>query len=496
MQTGPDTTRRKHPNGALPPHQYRCDTPFEPLTADEITAIHAATLGILADTGLVMRDESALDLLAAHGAQVDRATQVARFPAALVEQALAACPAAVELRSRDGLSNILLDGRHVQFAACSGMRILDPASGATRPGTAVDAERTARLCDALPILSAVNTGLGEIADRPRELNLEWHYAICCRASGKVLGLSAMADSVPWGIRMAEVAGQGAYVAVSSASPLAWDNEQIEALRVAAGAGTPVVIQSMASPGTTAPVTLVGAAVVMNAEILGLLTLAQLLRPGLGTIYSCFTLPLDMRLGTLASGSPELALLNAVAAQLSRRYGVGSMVYGPNTDAKSHDEQAGYEKMLQWLITAMSGTGLLWGAGMIENHSLWSDAQLMVDAEMCGLVGRLLRGVRADGLTDDAALIAEVGHFPNTYLGKKHTSRLYRAEHYLPLLSSRESYEQWLQLEPRQLLARGDALAQELLERHQAPTLSDDQEHEIAALLEHAARDKGLPSSLG
>jgi trimethylamine--corrinoid protein Co-methyltransferase len=478
------------------PHRYCCEKPWEALSTDEVEAIHTTTLRVLGETGVVFRDERSLDLLAAHGACVDRRTQVARLPSSLVEAALAACPPVLELHSRDRLRDVVFDGRHVHFAACSGMRVLDPVTGETRPGTAADAARTARLCDALDILSAVNTGLGEITDRPRETNLEWHYAICCRNSGKTFGLSAMGGSVPWGIRMAEVAGQDVYVALSSASPLAWDGEQVEALRVAAAAGTPVVLQSMASPGTTAPVTLSGAAVLMNAEILGMLTLAQLLRPGLGVIYSCFTLPLDMRLGTLASGSPELALLNAVAAQLSRRYGVGSMVFGPNTDAKCHDEQAGYEKMMQWLVTALAGTGLLWGAGMIENHSLWSDAQLVVDAEMCGLVGRLLEGVRATDLGRDAEIIAEVGHFPATYLGAKHTSRLYRSEHYLPLLSSRESYEQWLRLEPRPLLARGDLLASRLLEHHEAPALTPEQDREIDRLLELAAREKGLRSALG
>jgi trimethylamine:corrinoid methyltransferase-like protein len=47
--------------------------------------------------------------------------------------------------------------------------------------------------------------------------------------------------------------------------------------------------------------------------------------------------MDMKLGTLASGSMKLSLLNAVSAQLSRYYGLGNVIWGPNSDSKIYDE---------------------------------------------------------------------------------------------------------------------------------------------------------------
>ncbi|MBM3147978.1 MAG: trimethylamine methyltransferase family protein, partial [Actinobacteria bacterium] len=419
---------RDRPKPTRPSRQYRCEKPLEVLSAAELEQVHQATLQVLWETGVVFQDEGALDLLAEGGCSVDHRSSVARIPSDVVEAAVRRCPAAVQLRSRDGRSDVLFDGVTVQFAAGSGMRRIDPVTGDVRPGTVADGVRTARLTDALEVLSGVNTGLGFIADRPTEINLVWNYAICCRNSGKILSLAAMEDSLPWGVRMAEVAGQDVIFPLSSTSPLAWDREQIEGLKVGAAAGRPVVLLSMASPGISGPVTLSGAAVVMNAEILAGLVLAQLLRPGLGVIYSCLTMPIDMRLGTVAAGSMELALLDAVAAQLARRYRLGTLIYGPNTDAKVSDEQAGYERMNQYLLAAMAGTSLIWGAGMTENHSLFSDAQVIVDAEMAGMVGRYLEGVSLDHLQTDVALIGEVGHFPHNYLRQRATRRLYRAEH--------------------------------------------------------------------
>ena len=437
-----------------------------------------------------------MSLLKQGGCTIDRAESVARMPREVVEAALRQCPSPVRLRSRDGSADIVFDGRTVQFAAGSGMQRIDPASAAARPGVVADGVRTARLTDALDSLSGVNTGLGFIADRPTDINLVWNYALCCTHSGKIFSLAAMEDSLTWGVRMAEVAGQDVILPLSSTSPLAWDAEQLDGLKVGAAAGRPVVLMSMASPGVTGPVTLSGAAVVMNAEILAGIVLAQLLRPGLGIIYSCLSMPLDMRLGTLAAGSVELGLLDALAAQLARRYGLGTHIYGPNTDAKVSDEQAGYERMSQYLLAAMAGTNLIWGAGMTENHSLFSDAQVIVDVEMCGAVGRCLDGVSVDGLDDDVALIRDVGHFPSDYLKEKHTTRRYRQEHYVPPVASRETYESWLKLEPRDLLERADAYADEFLEQHEPTTLPADAEREIHRLVEAAAAEKGLASPLG
>jgi len=478
------------------PRQYLCEQPLEVVSAADLERLHEATLEILHEVGAVFQDTEALDLLAEGGCPVDRDTSVARMPREVVEAALAQCPSSVRLRSRDGSADILFDGRTVQFAAGSGMRRIDPVTGKTRPGLVEDGVRTARLTDALDSLSGVNTGLGFIDDRPTDINLVWNYALCCKHSGKVFSLGAMEGSLPWGVRMAEVAGQDVIFPLSSTSPLAWDAEQLDGLKVGAAAGRPVVLMSMASPGVTGPVTLSGAAVVMNAEIVAGIVLTQLLRPGLGVIYSCLSMPLDMRLGTLAAGSIELGLLDALAAQLARRYGLGTHIYGPNTDAKVSDEQAGYERMSQYLLAAMAGTDLIWGAGMTENHSLFSDAQVIVDVEMCGTVGRCLAGVSVDGLDDDVALIRDVGHFPHDYLKQKHTTRRFRQEHYVPPVASRETYEAWLKLEPRDLLQRAAVYADEVLERHEPTTLPADAAREIDRLVAAAAAEKGLPSPLG
>jgi trimethylamine--corrinoid protein Co-methyltransferase len=248
---------------------------------------------------------------------------------------------------------------------------------------------------------------------------------------------------------------------------------------------------MASPGVTAPATLTGTATLMNAEILAMATYVQLLKPGTGMMYSCFTIPLDMRTTMLASGSIELGMLTSLSAQLSRFYRMGSIVYLPMTDAKIPDQQAGYEKALQWLLAGMSGINLIWGAGMVDGHSLWSNAQLVIDAEICGMVGRCLQGFsrEADDATFD--LIESVGHFPASYLDRVHTLENWQAERYMPLVSLRESFEQWMQMGEVSLLGRADEKVRTILAKHEVVQLPRDVEREIESLLAAAGREKGI-----
>jgi trimethylamine--corrinoid protein Co-methyltransferase len=469
--------------------RYRCERPLQILSDAQIREIHRATLRVLADVGVRFADATTLEFLADHGCEVDRERQVVRFPPDLVEACLKTSPSQFRLRARNPAYDLVFDAHTVQFAACSGMEILDLETMERRPGTLRDAERAARLCDALETIAGANTGLGNVVDKPQEVNLEWLYATALRNSEKVTSVGVMNESETWGIRMARAVGADIIVVPSSSSPLGWSADQIRGMERALAAGMPVGAQSMASPGTTAPATLAGTAVVMNAEILAMLVLVQLLKPGTGLMYSCFTIPMDMRTTNLASGAIELGILTVISAQLSKLYGTGSIVFLPMSDAKLFDEQAGLEKALQWLLAGGSGINLIWGAGMVEGHALWSNAQLVVDAEICGMVGRYLDGVGVCEETLALDVIEEVGHFPGSYLGTDHTYDWWRRERYLPLVASREVYEIWAALGSRDVIARAAEKAEELLRAHEPAPLDEHADRELDRLLDAAASAK-------
>jgi len=129
--------------------------------------------------------------------------------------------------------------------------------------------------------------------------------------------------------------------------------------------------------------------------------------------------------------------------------------------------------------------------MVDGHTLWSNAQLMIDAEMCGMVSHCLNGFQVSDDTLAIDVIKEVGHFPGNYLTTDHTLNWWRGERYLPLVSLRESFERWVELGSKDILVQADERAKSLLENHQIIPLPPDVDKEIDKLLKAAAKEKGI-----
>jgi trimethylamine:corrinoid methyltransferase-like protein len=72
-------------------------------------------------------------------------------------------------------------------------------------------------------------------------------------------------------------------------------------------------------GGAGPVTMAGALVQHNAEVLEGLILAQLARPGSPFVYGCVSAPMDLRNAEISQGNFETALLNAAVVQIADRY---------------------------------------------------------------------------------------------------------------------------------------------------------------------------------
>ena len=473
------------------PFSYHMKKPINLLSEDEIKKIHDATLVLMKENGLLIQDEESLKLLSDAGCEVDFKKMLAKFPPLLVEDALKKCPSEFTMHARNSKYDLKFDLNSIYFAACGGMEILDLDTGKRRQGTTQDAKEAVILCDALENIARTTPGVGHLVDVPKEVELETLIAISLKNSEKITTVYAMGDSAEWGVKMAKAVGTDILIGGSSASPLGWSKGQIEAVKLATREGLPVNLQSMASPGVVAPATLAGSIVIMNAEILSLTVLTELLRPGTGVMYSCFSMPMDMRLGTLAGGSIEFGMLTAISAQLGRFYGMASIIYQPQTDSKLLDEQTGYEKGIQWVLAGMSGINLMCGAGVVDGQNLWSNAQLVIDSEMAGMVGRLVEGIKVTEDTLALDVITKVGHFPNNYLSQKHTRDWWRREQYQPLLPSREIYKQWVKMGSKNVLERAKEKVQELLKKHEPAPLPREVNRELDALIKAAGRAHGL-----
>jgi len=121
------------------------------LTREQVERIHEASLEILENVGLLVRNEKARGIFAKHGCIVDVETHIVRFPRAVVEEFQAMLPAKFTFRGRDPqFDRTLPDEGPVMVTASSAPDILDPVTGQERRARSDDIARIARLVNALP----------------------------------------------------------------------------------------------------------------------------------------------------------------------------------------------------------------------------------------------------------------------------------------------------------------------------------------------------------
>ena len=207
----------------------------------------------------------------------------------------------------------------------------------------------------------------------------------------------------------------------------------------AEAGVPVLVLSMCMGGVSAPVTLWGQVLMINAEVLGGITLLQTFYPGTPVLYGTVSSVFDMKTSILALGAPERGILNGVCGEIAQRYGIPSVLGGFSTDSKEPDEQTGFEKALT-LLPLMGKASLIYGMGGMDSANTYSFEQLLIDDEMASAVRRVQEGVLPNTLAEELPLVDETG-WSGHYMISDHTLKHYR-EYWRPTLMTRQSFDQW------------------------------------------------------
>ena len=130
---------------------------YQVLSDRDMAQIHAASLRLLERTGTAVLSKPALDLLAAGGADVDFETRRARFPKALVEDALASLPSSFLVYHRAGDEALDIGGSRLYFVGgMDANYVYDPSTGTRRAAVKQDIADFARLADALPNIHIVS----------------------------------------------------------------------------------------------------------------------------------------------------------------------------------------------------------------------------------------------------------------------------------------------------------------------------------------------------
>jgi trimethylamine--corrinoid protein Co-methyltransferase len=275
----------------------------------------------------------------------------------------------------------------------------------------------------------------------------------------------------------------------SLSPLTFDGDALEAALVYAEAGVPAGFVVMAIGCATAPATPAGVLAQSNAEVLAGMTIVELLVPGAPTFYGACSTTMDLRTGLTTCGGPEDLLYQAAFAQLARHYRVPSSVGTFAPGAKSPDWQAGLENGLSGLASLLAGADMLSGAGLLYAARVFALEEMVLDAEVFGLVRHLAGGLTIDDEALAVDVIGEVGPGGN-FLAEDHTVAHMR-ELWQPRLFDRGTWEDWEAAGRPSPRDRARERARSLLAAHVPLPLDDGLADELDAIVAAFSREAGV-----
>ena len=451
---------------------------YEIITKKQIEDIHDATLEVLEKTGVVFHYQPALEIFCKAGAKVDG--NRVYFPNRLVEEQVKKAPSHFTLNARNPENNVIVGGDNIVFIPGYGAPYVSDLDKGRRMGTLEDYVNFAKLAAASQNQDLVGGILIEPNDIPiNRRHVEMAYA-CLKNSDKCFMGSANGEknakdiinmvSIVFGDEWNFAEKPALISLINSMTPLSYDESMLGALMEHAKAGQAVIIAALAMAGSTAPVTLAGALVCQNAEVLAGVVLTQLIREGAPVVYGASSSIADMSNVSLSIGAPEMAILSTASIQLANYYEIPCKGGRPISDSKMPDAQSGYESMMGLSMANASGTHVvLHSAGILESYNLMSYEKFIIDDEICGMVKRIRRGFEVNKDTLALELIDQVGpggHF----VDKEHTCMNFRKEHYQPTLSNRDNYSVWKNKGSYQIMEAANKRFKDILKAYQAPSL--------------------------
>ena len=253
------------------------------------------------------------------------------------------------------------------------------------------------------------------------------------------------------------------VTICPDSALQWGKSAIGVL-IMAEAEIPIDVLPMPFLGSMYPVTLAGALVQATAEVMAIVVLSQLLRPGCPVLYAAsYGGIMDMATGAHALGAPESSLFAAAASEIGRSFGLPTNMMQGSSDSKLPDQQAGVEKMLTYLLSTLAGADCVTMAGALLDFALTASCeQLVVEDEMIRWVRRIMRGAPVDRstLAEDEILSLPYG---GNYIESEHTLHFFRDELLATKLFDRRSWELWQDDGAKDIIERAGDRVREILE---------------------------------
>ncbi|MBE9557414.1 MAG: trimethylamine methyltransferase family protein [Proteobacteria bacterium] len=477
--------------------------PVAAVSADQLEAIHRASLTVLEEIGIDVLNAEAKSILKAAGADVAADGDRVRFDAGLVEQAIGKPPAEFTLHARNPDHSLAIGGAWIANCAVASAPNSHDMEGGRRPGNTADFKNFLRLIQKLNIIHLAGGYPVEPLDRhPSIRHLECLTDTALMTDKVFHAYSLGRERILDGIEIARIARgidnetlerePSLMTVVNSNSPLKLDEVMCGGIIEMGRRNQVVVLTPFTLAGAMAPVTVVGAVTQQNAEALAGLVLSQSVRAGAPFVYGGFTSNVDMKSGSPAFGTPEFMQSALLGGQLARRYGLpyrSSNVCAANTV----DAQAAYESVFSLWGAMMGGVNILkHGAGWMEGGLQASFEKMVLDADLLQMVAAFMTPLEVNDGTLALDAMREVGpggHF----FGAAHTMERYTTAFYSPMISDWRNYESWQEAGSPTAYEKANRLYKQLLEEYEEPPIDGAVREELEAFVARRTEEGGAPT---
>ena len=471
----------------------------EPMDADQIGRIDAASMHILENVGVVFRDDIALADWRKAGAKV--VGETVYLDRGLVRDLIKTIPETFTYHARNPAHNLPFGREHAIFVPMTGAPYIRDLEDVRRNPMLEDLANFHKLAQMLPALHSSAHHIVEPYDHPiSQRHLRITYSSMKHSDKTFMGMTTSPKNAEDVMEMCAILFGEEFLEThpvctgncNGNSPLVWDETMLGAMRAFCKRNQPVLCSPFVLGGANTPASVAPTVAQLNAEALSALAYTQVIRKGAPAIYGHYLSTVSMKSGAPMAGTPEISLMNMMIGQMARFYGVPWRSSNTLGGAKTLDAQAGYESATTLMALQMAGTNYMWhSAGWNEAGMHCSMAKFVIDAEQCAMAYRMAEGIRWDDIDEAIAAVGDVGPGGH-YLGHPHTLENFQRAFFMPELFDNNSIEQWQAEGAVEANERALKYARSLLADYQEPRL-DEAVNE--ALLDYIARrEREIPAA--
>jgi len=469
----------------------------EPMSAEQVLKIDAASMDILEQVGVIFRDPIALADWKRVGADV-RGERV-HLDRGLVRELIKTIPASFTYHARNPANNLPFGKDHMIFVPMTGAPFLRDLDDKRRNPTLDDLANFHKLSHMLPALHSSAHHIVEPYDHPiSHRHLRITYSSMRHSDKTFMGMTTSPKNAEDVLDMCAILFGADYMEThpvvtgncNGNSPLVWDETMLGALRAFSRRNQPILCSPFVLGGANTPASVAPTVAQLNAEALSALAYTQVVRRGAPAIYGHYLSTVSMKSGAPMAGTPEISLMNFMIGQMARFYDVPWRTSNTLGGAKTFDAQAGYESATTMMAALMSGANYIWhSAGWNEAGMHCSMAKFVVDAEQCAMGYRMAEGIRWDDFDEALQAVRDVGPGGH-YLGHPHTLENFQRAFFMPELFDNNSIEQWAAEGSVEINQRALIRVRDMLNEYEEPRLDAAKNEELLAYI--ARREREIP----